>query len=308
MKNNDAQFPNRKGYEYYEYHAMDTVTQHKFLQPMVSEDVRENFPYVMELGEFDAGATFETRRSGLPSYLMVYTLSGQGMLTYKESTCTLKPGQLFWIDCSILQHYRTDPAAGSWYHLWVHINGDQVRRYYNMFEKYNLGNAVADLPGSSVCQQNMRQLLHLYSDTYDVLSDVTASNLINGMMTEAVTCSRKKQELTSIPAVIHQAKNYLDSHYMEDLSLDRIAEHFHVNKYYLIRQFRSGFGQTPGDYLTSVRLHRAKELLKTTHIPVYEIGELVGFYNTSHFVTVFKKREAMTPKTFRNLWSGWKSV
>lgn len=307
MKNNDIEFPNRKGYDYYEYHTMDTVIQHKFLQPMVSEDVYKNFPYGMELGEFEAGTGFETKREGLPSYHINYTLFGKGLLTYNGTTCDLMPGQLFWIDCSLPQHYRTDPDTGVWHHLWIHINGEQVRKYYDLFLEYNKGNVVVNLPGSSICEQNMRQLLHIYSDTADVLSDITAANLINGIMTEAITCSRKRQELSSIPTVIYQAKSYLDNHYMEDLSLDTVADCFHINKYYFIRRFHSGFGQTPGDYLTSVRLHRAKELLKTTRIPVYAIGELVGFFNTSHFVTVFKKHEKMTPKTYRNLWLGWKS-
>lgn len=53
------------------------------------------------------------------------------------------------------------------------------------------------------------------------------------------------------------------------------------------------------EYLTEVRIQKAKELLRTTNFKIYEIAEMVGYQSTEHFNRMFKKKMQMSPSAFR---------
>jgi len=63
--------------------------------------------------------------------------------------------------------------------------------------------------------------------------------------------------------------------------------------------FKKHTGQTIYDYLVETRIARAKKLLSSTSIKVYEVSELVGYMSKAHFTEVFKKKTGMTPKEYQ---------
>ncbi len=81
-----------------------------------SQIAKGSIAYVQELGDFIAGRNYFTRRANLPSYLIKYCISGEGILEYDGSVYSVKPGQLFWIDCEKPQYYRTSPEQGRMAH------------------------------------------------------------------------------------------------------------------------------------------------------------------------------------------------
>ena len=68
---------------------------------------RNLFFYIQEIGYFKAPVPYYTERAHLPSYLIKFTLSGEGLLTYKDNQHQLKAGDLFFIDCQEYQRYQT---------------------------------------------------------------------------------------------------------------------------------------------------------------------------------------------------------
>nr|WP_255570503.1 AraC family transcriptional regulator [Cohnella sp. CFH 77786] len=93
---------------------------------------------------------------------------------------------------------------------------------------------------------------------------------------------------------------WLESHYREDVTLERIAEQTHLSKFYLSRVFRQETGSSLTDYLTARRIKQACRLLQTTSLPVDRIGAEVGMPNVSYFIQVFKKVVGTTPLKYRN--------
>jgi len=71
-----------------------------------SQTAKSELAYVQELGDFIAGRNYFTRRANLPSYLIKYCISGEGILEYDGNVYSVKPGQLFWIDCEKPQYYK----------------------------------------------------------------------------------------------------------------------------------------------------------------------------------------------------------
>lgn len=97
-----------------------------------------------------------------------------------------------------------------------------------------------------------------------------------------------------------KAKRYMVDNYEDaDLSLIQVAEHVGLNEKYFTNRFTKETGETFSSYLTSLRIQKAKELLKTTNFKIYEIAEMVGYYNVEHFNRMFKKLNDITPNQYR---------
>ncbi|WP_293302151.1 AraC family transcriptional regulator [Pedobacter sp. UBA4863] len=95
------------------------------------------------------------------------------------------------------------------------------------------------------------------------------------------------------------AKEFINSSYNENVSLDAISAYCCLSVNHLLRTFKEAYGISPYQYLMQLRLNRAKHLLKTTDYPLSEVVGLVGFENTSSFIRLFKHTTQMTPSKFR---------
>ena len=94
-------------------------------------------------------------------------------------------------------------------------------------------------------------------------------------------------------------KSYIDGHFSNDITLDDIAEHFFINKYYLTHLFKKVTGYSPKQYVILKRISFARELLCMSDKNITEIASDCGFNSTSNFIRSFKSAEGMTPLEFR---------
>ncbi|OON92477.1 MAG: hypothetical protein ATN32_09655 [Candidatus Epulonipiscium fishelsonii] len=94
--------------------------------------------------------------------------------------------------------------------------------------------------------------------------------------------------------------NYFHQNYSNSqLSIQEIAEASQMAMPNLTTYFKKRVGATPKEYLTTVRMDKAKELLRTSNDSIDEITSLVGYTNTSSFIRQFKKVEGITPGEYR---------
>lgn len=97
---------------------------------------------------------------------------------------------------------------------------------------------------------------------------------------------------------LYKAIQYINAHYFEDLNLDILAQNVFVSSYYLSHLFRREMGVTFSDYLTKVRVSRAKELLMEGR-SVEDVSECVGYRDGNYFIKIFKKYVGVTPSKYR---------
>jgi AraC-like DNA-binding protein len=97
---------------------------------------------------------------------------------------------------------------------------------------------------------------------------------------------------------IVQAKLFIDQHYRESIDLDNIADRAFLSKFYFLRLFKSAYGKTPHQYLTSVRIEKAKLLLEDG-MQISEVCFELGFDSVSSFTGLFKKIVSLTPSEFQ---------
>ncbi|MBW8352015.1 response regulator transcription factor [Bacillus sp. IITD106] len=97
--------------------------------------------------------------------------------------------------------------------------------------------------------------------------------------------------------------DYIDKHYDEPISLSSLAEHFHFNPSYLSTYFSTHHSIGFNEYLTHIRIEKAKEYLQNQRISISEISGLVGYSDHSYFCKVFKKTTGMSPSKYRKTFS-----
>lgn len=90
------------------------------------------------------------------------------------------------------------------------------------------------------------------------------------------------------------AKQFIDRHYAENIDLDDVCKEACISKYHFIRLFKKYYGRTPHQYLTEVRVEKAKELIQGGMI-VRGACFSVGYDSVTSFSTLFKKLTGSAP-------------
>lgn len=101
--------------------------------------------------------------------------------------------------------------------------------------------------------------------------------------------------------VIDEIKHYLDVNYDKQITLDALSEQFYIHPQYLSTLFKERTGQNYLQYVRERRINRAKELLETSDLKVYEVCEKVGYSDTTHFNRIFTEMVGVRPVQFREI-------
>jgi AraC-like DNA-binding protein len=107
-----------------------------------------------------------------------------------------------------------------------------------------------------------------------------------------------QQENAEVP-VIKKAKEYIREHQAEKISLGMVARAVNMSAFYFCKMFKKTAGINFTDYLTRVRIERARNLLLNPNLRISEIGFEVGFQSLTHFNRVFKKIAGQSPTDYR---------
>lgn len=94
---------------------------------------------------------------------------------------------------------------------------------------------------------------------------------------------------------------FLEKHYMENITLDDLCKLTGLSKYYLLRSFTKQKGISPYSYLETIRIDNAKKMLEQGILPI-DVALQTGFTDQSHFSNFFKKFIGLTPKQYMNIF------
>lgn len=103
-------------------------------------------------------------------------------------------------------------------------------------------------------------------------------------------------------SILRTAVDFIDSHYMdEEISLNTVANVANVSSNHFSALFSQNMGQTFIEYLTTLRMNKAKELLRCTGMRSSEIAGEIGYKDAHYFSYLFKKTQGMTPSDYRKV-------
>lgn len=239
-------------------------------------------------------------RKQFDNYILLYTNGGQGRLLYEGAAYTLNKGDFFFIDGNLLHEYACSDTY--WEYYWVSFNGQNATQFYQQFWKMT-EKAVASLPYEEEFIGMLRHILELKAHE-DPHFDPRVSSMLYKTLTDLMILlesNRIQASLGTANERVADAISYIHDHFQETISLSDIAAHIYLDKYHLVRIFKAATAYTPYEYLLNLRIDKAKPLLLYTAEKVEDIAKMVGFSNTSCFISAFRRRERKTPLKYRSM-------
>lgn len=142
------------------------------------------------------------------------------------------------------------------------------------------------------------------ADTEEVLAESgknmeSAIAYVKKMISQAIEI-RDQNSGNKNRSILKTAVDFIDSHYMdEEISLNTVANVANVSSNHFSALFSQNMGQTFIEYLTTLRMNKAKELLRCTGMRSSEIAGEIGYKDAHYFSYLFKKTQGMTPSDYR---------
>lgn len=139
------------------------------------------------------------------------------------------------------------------------------------------------------------QLAELFAEYETTLGETGSLNQLNEWLKRVLTALVECLENGSI---VNKAKEFIQNHYAERVSLSDVAGYLQISEGHLSRLFKRDASQSFTQYLIQVRIDAAIDYMQHTNLKVYEIAELVGYASTEQFSRMFKKVTGKAPKDF----------
>lgn len=119
-------------------------------------------------------------------------------------------------------------------------------------------------------------------------------NILRGMNNLMI-----KENMPEKRDVVEEVKRYLSKNFNKNITLNDISEQFFINPYYFSQLFKKRTGDTYQNYVTGLRISRARKLLEETDLKVYEVCEMVGYSNINHFNKIFERTVGLKPREYK---------
>ncbi len=154
---------------------------------------------------------------------------------------------------------------------------------------------------------NSGGMTYEFRDRADYLPTVMEKDDITSIkewfMEKMETASRNVSTKASEKSLgaVEAAKAYIQNNYSKDISLDEVSQAVNISPYYFSKIFKEDVGEGFVEYLTKIRMDRAKELLTTTEYSMKEICSMVGYADPNYFSRSFKKNVGVTPTEYKQL-------
>jgi AraC-like DNA-binding protein/ligand-binding sensor protein len=107
------------------------------------------------------------------------------------------------------------------------------------------------------------------------------------------------QQENAEPPMIRRAKEFIQQHYTEEISLEQVAKAVNTSTFYFCKMFKKFTGVNYTEYLSRIRIENARNLLLNPNLRISEIAFAAGFQSLTHFNRVFKKVVGESPTEFR---------
>ncbi len=240
-------------------------------------------------------------------YEMIYIKSGIAHIQFESRTYRLQKGSLVFVN-QLENHSIT-------------ILSNNYERYYVIFSSDHLDDLLPNPRFASI----FRNRTDFFCPVYDMSSKASVmefcfSSILKEYLADEeyaiinfnaymsiifTTVFRLYPDAFSLIAGsfsddIFMIQRYIEDHYNEDIHISEIANNYFISPQYLSRRFKQQTGYSPKQYLTNVRLAKAKSLLINTTLPITVIANQCGFNDVNNFIRFFREREHTTPNKFRS--------
>lgn len=236
-------------------------------------------------------------------YLFHYILNGKGTFFWQnarghEHEMRLKAGQGFLISPRQITTYVADERI-PWEYCWLEFDGLRAKESLEIIG-LSVNNPIYNPVHPEFSQIMKEEMLYIVRNKKEAPLHLIGHLYL---FIDALMRSVKENQPTVSKVkdyYIKEALAYIEHNYMNDISVESIAESSGLNRSYFGKIFKESVGKSPQEFLISYRMIKAAELLRRTRYSVNEIGCAVGYPNQLHFSRAFKSVYGVSPRNWRN--------
>lgn len=243
-------------------------------------------------------------------YQLIYCQHGKGSITIGDQVFAVTPGKAYFIRPSVL--HNISPEEGMRIaEVKFDIDSDELAKaILELPEEIDIDDHVSlRLSMKEVVREGLSSALFSHESTNAALSlllirllrehNVKAEDM--GLQSYFFNRAPGKDSEPSGSADTDFLKvlDYIERHLSEEITLDDLARIVHFEKTYLITKFKEIWGLSPMKYVNTMRIERAKTLLRRSEKSVTEVAYETGFGSIHYFSRYFKESVGITPNEYR---------
>ena len=271
------------------------------MQILWKKYTKENFEInVDECGIEQGVPGFGYKYEVLKNVVIHYVSKGEGTFKLNDNLYNLKQGDIFILLKGMKVEYMAS-IDDPWEYYWIGFSGSNANEYLNrtsIIDSYTarckedskiphiiLKMCEISKTYNPSCSDDILLLRELYSLLHILIEEFP----------KAFEC--KDRELHTY---IQEAINFINSNYMNSITVNEIANHVNLSRSYLYKMFIKNLKVSPQKYQINLRMYNATLLLKNTKIPIGEVASKVGYSDSLLFSKTFSKYFSMSPLNYRN--------
>ncbi|UUX35097.1 AraC family transcriptional regulator [Fundicoccus culcitae] len=238
-------------------------------------------------------------------FVLHFIRSGKGTFYVGENTYHLGEGDFFLLLPKVETYYQAD-SNDPWSYFWIGLNGNKIINYLQQSSLFN------DMILRNLSKENIVKFDDKFSSIIDLMGLNNFNTYYHLSLFEktysllrlliTVSPSNDNNQLTQKKKYVIQLKNYLDSNYSKEVTIAEIANKMALNRSYLSRIFKEEYDISPKNYLTHLRMEKAKQLLIDTEQSISSISEVSGYKDVLTFSAAFKLHTKYSPTHFRQTY------
>lgn len=192
----------------------------------------------------------------------------------------------------------------------------RIQMHHSFIEKYNIKNEAFKTKNTqglnaSIFKPHCKYTQHILTELFNDKQKgffkrlFLESKVLDLIRLHLKTHTPQKTEFKLSTAnyvkKLYKVQAIISSNLSKQYTINELARAVGLNDFILKKEFKVLFGKTIFQYISHLRMKKAKKLLKHTSKPIYEIAELIGYKNATHFSAAFKRTFKISPKAYRLL-------
>ena len=249
---------------------------------------------------------------------ILYVRKGQLRLTCDDCSYDLNPGSICYIyPLQLHEMHKTcsediDYAVIKFNIHTLHIPKAFIQQIYDYFMRRSPDNEhCIIIDNADIKNPRLPEIIDSTVDEFNRLDELYAFQILTNIYSILIaiirltdkSVSHEKNKYSDEMLSFYHILEYIDTHSGEELEIKDLAKKCNLSYSHFARLFRESYGRSCKDYITYIRLNKADELLMHTDYSISYIANETGFFDSSHFISTYRKWKGITPKQQRKLFT-----
>ena len=237
---------------------------------------------------------------GIPGWLILYTLEGEGVLDTGVRKLPLQAGHMAAFEPGAVFSYYRAPRSDNWGHYWISFQAEAAWREWMVWPR--VGPHIGHLAFTDTDQTDIEQNLAILYQSFLSASPMKLElehNLLEQLILRARNLLPSQSQVGRDPRIA-KAQAFIEDNYDRVFSLEEVAAAANISASRLAHKFKDQTGLTVLEWRDEKRMMTAAQLLRATSTPVSTIADHVGYVDAPYFSRTFKRLIGCTPRQYRS--------